>query len=459
MLFSCTGYTPSNTAEKVQSDVIIPASWQTRLESGTTAHNWVAKFNDPQLSKLVNKALSNNYTLKSASERIVQLQNSELLVKANQRPGINAGAGLNTGGTLEDFDVLDNANYNASLSSRWEVDLWGQLRNEREQAAGNTAAQKANYYASRLSVVANTCRAYFNLISAQNSLSLAQETLKHYERSFKITERNYKAGIPGTDALDVQFGRNNITNAKRNLESSQLNVARNAQALQILLGDYPDGRLRVTSKLPTPISTLPSTLPEGVLEQRPDLIEARADLYVTAKEIEIREKALLPSISLTPRMGTGGSVVDISDILDPAEISWSVATSLANTLFDNNARQLQIEQTQSQYRAAIHSYSQEVLVALQEVELALISDLSLKKQTELLQKEVRVSGLAETQAQRDYTQGLDNSGILSVLESQRRAVNARSGLIRIRNSRLQNQIDLFVAMGGNPTDIPTSKQK
>jgi len=91
-----------------------------------------------------------------------------------------------------------------------------------------------------------------------------------------------------------------------------------------------------------------------------------------------------------------------------------------------------------------------MLVALQEVELALMSDTSLDEQTALLQQEVRVSSLAETQAQRNYTQGLENADILSVLESQRRAVNARSGLIRIRNARLQNQVDLFVAMGGNP---------
>jgi len=279
-------------------------------------------------------------------------------------------------------------------------------------------------------------------------MKLADETLSHYQRSFRITERNYKAGITGTDALDVQFGRNNIASAERSLSAAKLSVARSSQALQILLGHGADGSLRANRVLPSPIKALPSTLPAGVIEQRPDLIQARAELYAQAKGVQIQQKALLPSLSLSPRLGSGSS--NITDLLDLSNITWSVASSLSQTLFDNGERNYRVEETRSQYRAAIHNYSQDTLVALQEVEFALMSDRSLTEQTKLLQQEVRISGLAETQAQRNYTEGLENADILSVLESQRRASDARSGLIRIRNDRLQNQVDLYVAMGGNP---------
>ncbi len=448
MLFSCQVTT--SDLSQIKPDILIPQSWQTRLESTTTAHDWVAKFNDPQLTKIVNEALRNNNSLKASAERVKQLEAAEHLIKASQRPGINAGAGLSTSGDLGDYSLSDDVNYSLSLSSRWEIDLWGRLRNQREQTQAETAAGKANYYATRLSLAANTCRAYFNLVSAQNSLALAEETLVHFQRSFKITERNYKAGIPGTDALDVQFGRNNIASAQRNLSAAKLNVTRTSQAVQILLGRYPAGTLRAAQELPSPIASLPRTLPQGVIEQRPDLIQARAELYASAKEIQIREKAFLPSLSLSPGISNAGTTNSLSNLLDLDNLSWSIASSLSQVLFDNGERDYRVQQTQSQYRAAIHNYSQDMLVALQEVEFALISDKSLTEQTALLQQEVRVSGLAETQAQRNYTEGLENADILSVLESQRRAVNARSGLIRIRNARLQNQVDLFVAMGGNP---------
>lgn len=435
--------------QKPRADIPIPDSWAHRLKNGSDAQNWVRRFNDSTLTKIVDEALQNNNTLQAAAISINQLKAAELLTDRSQRPNINGNFGASNSGFLNDFNASESTNYSLSFNTGWEADLWGRLKDQREQSSYNTLAAKADYFAARLSIAANTTSAYFNYITAQNSLSLAEKTLVNFTNSNKITERNYKAGVDGVDSLDVQFGRNNVTSAKRTLSQAKLNLASASQSLEILLGRYPQGSIKTDQALPSPLTSLPKTLPAGVVEQRPDLIAARADLSALSKEIDIRQKNLLPSINLSGNV-SGDSSTNLSRVLDPAFLGWSIASSLTQPIFDSGQRKLQIEQTQAQYGAAIKNYTQDALLAFRDIEFALLSEKSIAEQSALLKKEVSISTLAEKQAQRDYSEGISNNGILSVLEAQRRAVSARSDLIDIRNRRLQNQINLFTAIGGNP---------
>ena len=449
LLSSCGVLSPLLPKIKQDSkDIPIPSTWVTRLNNGSGAHNWVKKFKDPSLTSLVNEALENNYSLKATALRINQLKALEIITKARQRPNLNGSASITNSGSKNDGDINESTPLSLSFSTGWEEDLWGRLKDQREQARLDTTAAKADYFSARLSLAGTVTSAYFNLLSARESLNLTEETLHNFNKSLRIIERNYKAGIPGVDALDVQFGRNNVTSAQRNVSEAKLNLARTSQALQILLGRYPDGSLFSKQELPSPISSLPNTLPQGVIEQRPDLISSRAQLTSLVKEVDIRQKALLPSISLSGRVSD--SSVSITELLNPAFLAWSVASSLSQPLVDGGERKAAISQALIQHKIAIQRYSNAALIAFQEVEFALMADKAIAEQAELLKKEVRITTLAEAQAQRDYSSGLANARILSVLESQRRAVNARSSLIRIQNERLQNQVDLFLAVGGNP---------
>ena len=193
---SCGVFSPTLTSPN--SQIPIPDSWSTRLTSGTTAHSWVKKFKDPLLTNIVQEVLKNNNDLQAAAKSIEQLKESELITKLGQRPRINLGSGATTSGDFA--GEIDDARFNLSFNSRWEIDLWGRLKAQREQASANSAAAQADFYAAKLSLAGNTTSAYFNLISAQNSLELANTILENFEKSFKVIESNYKAGVPGVDA-------------------------------------------------------------------------------------------------------------------------------------------------------------------------------------------------------------------------------------------------------------------
>ncbi|MEC8943174.1 MAG: TolC family protein, partial [Verrucomicrobiota bacterium] len=123
--------------------------------------------------------------------------------------------------------------------------------------------------------------------------------------------------------------------------------------------------------------------------------------------------------------------------------------SLTQTVYQGGAPSAQARAALDRNRSAIHDYTQSVLQAFREVESALQIDHSLREQERFLLVEVDQASKAQAAAERDLGLGIEGSSVLEILESQRRAVNARGTLIRLRNQRLQNRFDLHLALGGD----------
>ena len=240
-------------------------------------------------------------------------------------------------------------------------------------------------------------------------------------------------------AVDVQFGRNNVASAERNLRSQILRRDEAARTLELLLGRYPSGELKATPNLPTLRRQIPAGLPSDLLVRRPDLTAGRERIYASARRADAARKSLLPSLRLTGSGSNGSS--DLLKALDPSFLTWSIASSLAQTLYQGGAPSAAARAALELNKAAIHDYVQEALQAFREVESALQVDLSLREQEGFLLIEVDQASKAQAAAERDLGLGIEGSSVLEILESQRRAVNARGSLIRLRNQRLQNRLN------------------
>ena len=139
-------------------------------------------------------------------------------------------------------------------------------------------------------------------------------------------------------------------------------------------------------------------------------------------------------------------------LLDPSNLTESLTASIAQNLFAGGRIRAQARQALANNQVQIDFYHGDVLTALREVESALDADLSLKKQEEHLRREVTNTVLAEKWAESDFVEGLDTGdqpSILEVLEAQRRALTAQITLINLQNQRLQNHLDLILALGGS----------
>ncbi len=428
----------------VELGLKVPSSWK---EAGNGNHGkissgWVKEFKSPRMTKLVNEAIRSNPSLKASEARLRASWQLASVADADLKPSVGSSASgsrrLN-GSTTSSFGV----NMNAS----WELDLWGRVRDRVDVNNANYQVDIHDYRNARLSLAANTAKFWCNLITSEQQLELAKNTLASFEKNNRIVERNYKAGIPGTSSLAVQLSRSNVASARSTLRDRQLRRNNSARSLETLLGRYPSAKLKSTTTLPTITRNVPTGVPASLLSRRPDIANAELDVYISAKRSDIARKSLLPAIRFSSSASSGSS--DFSNIFNFNNIAANAAANLTQSVYNGGELQAAAKAALERNQAAIHSYTNVVLRAAREVEQAIATDKALREQESFLVQQTKSATLAEAQAERDYSEGIEGVGILEVLESQRRANNARSSLIIIRNRRLQNRIDLHLALGGD----------
>jgi NodT family efflux transporter outer membrane factor (OMF) lipoprotein len=430
-----------------------PASWQAAStgREGAISSGWLDAFGDPALSRAVDDALAHNPDLKAAAARMRQAGESRIAGKARLLPRVgaegSAGYGIAENGPAA---ASESERYGLSLAASWEIDLWGRLRDLNAADDADDAAARADYRGARLSLAANAAKAWCNLIAAEQLLQLARETLDSNERVLRAVERLFKGGA-GQGALDVQLGRTNVAAAARAVKATELLRDEAARSYELLTGRYPAGAARANRDLPPLKHKVPAGVPADLVERRPDLAAARARLFASARRADAARKSLLPRLALTGDSGT--PVPRFSDLLDPAFLTSSILAGFEQAIYEGGSLAADARGTLAANEALVHDYARTALGAFREVESALGADASLAEQEVHLIREVEQAALAEKQAARDYSDGV-NDDILRVLESQSRATNARSGLIRLRNERLQNRIDLHLALGGDFKTTP-----
>ncbi len=437
-------------------DLEVPATWA-HVETGNQGRvtfGWLGEFHDPNMEKLVAEAIERNQDLRVAAARLLVAQEGTLMGRAARLPRVTAsGSGSysesrfeDANGDLQPFASAKSAQL--SLDAAWEMDLWGRYANLHRATLEDYQAELASYRGAQLSLAANTVKAWCNLIAMRQQWELARQTRDSFQRNYRITERNYKAGDPTTSSLDVNFGRNQVASAERGLIARELSRNEARRSLELLLGRYPATSLEGQDQLPELGQAVPAGLPAELLMRRPDLARAAAQLRASAERASAAHKALLPSINLSAGGSAGKASLELLDLIgDPSLIAWNVAGALTAPVYRGGALKAQTRQALALNDAAVATFSGLALRAFREVESALATEHSLAEQERFLETELKQANLAENQAYRDYSQG--SVGILSVLEAQRRAFNARSSMISLRNSRIQNRIDLHLALGGD----------
>ncbi len=136
---------------------------------------------------------------------------------------------------------------------------------------------------------------------------------------------------------------------------------------------------------------------------------------------------------------------------------WNLAANLTKPIFDAGKIKSQVQRAKAQREQAKYQYVQTTLQAFAEVETALAAETYLVKQVTALSDAAKEANEAEKLAQEDYLAGL--AGLVTVLESQRRVFDAKRSLIDLQNLRLQNRIDLYLALGGEFTQPESNSEK
>ena len=374
--------------------------------------------------------------------RLRQAESRRVIAGADRLPSLGADAGSARSRTGQATPASD---FSLGLNLSWEIDLWGRLRDRSHAADLDRDAAAADQQAARLSLAANTGKAWLNVIEAEQQVALSERTRKTFAEALAIVEQQFDRGLqPGDGGLAVSLSRANLASSEATVQARLRERDQARRALETLLGHYPAGRVPTRTTLPGLRSPVSAGLPADLLLRRPDLQAAERRYAAATARIGEARKNLLPSVALTASGGYASA--QLAELVQPTALLARLAGNLAAPLFEGGRRRAEVALTQAQRDEIASDYAATALRAFREVETALAAEKYLQAQVAALARAAAAATEAEKTALDRYSRA--QSDIVTVLESQRRAFDTQAALLRAQNALLQNRLDLYLALGG-----------
>ncbi len=420
----------------------VPERWIMAQETVGAVHvGWIDAFNDPVLSELVAEAQSKNRTLQATAAAVARAYALLRQSQSQLYPSLDATAGAARSGPLEGGPT-GNA-FSLGVQSSWEVDVWGRVRSDVEAARQSARALEADYRFAQHSLAAAVARTYFIAIEARMQIGVAQDIVDALTEIDRIVQVRFENGY--ANAQDAALARTDLESARDSLLSAQLGERDAIRALEVLLGQYPDTDLEFPDRLMREPPPPPAGLPSELLERRPDIIAAERRIAAAIAGVDQAQAARLPQISLTGSLG--GASNELSDLLDPVNVVWRLATNLLAPIFDGGRRRAQVDVSTAAQEEAVANYADLALNAFAEVEGLLDQGKILRERRRALLTSDEASGRALYIAQLRFDEG--ENELIDVLNIQQRVFGTRSSLVAIQRSVLTHYIDLSLALGGD----------
>jgi len=438
-LTACATPGPKTTPPP-QASLASPAGWRAPAEAGreAVAADWWKAFGDPRLSDLIAAALVRNADLGVAEARVREAEAQGRLARAALLPSLNLTAGVQKSRDLNAFGQPSvTLAAQPELQVAYEVDLWGRLR--QADAAARASLQASGYArdAARLSVAAAVARAYVGLVSLDAQLVTARATLTSRQEATARARRRAREGV--TSDLELRQAEGELEAAAQRVPALELAISRQENALTLLAGDAPGPVARGTLAaltIPQPAAPLPSAL----LARRPDIAQAEASLAASDASLAAARAAYLPQVRLS---AAGGGL--FVQHLDPVTV-WSLGASALAPIFDGGRLRAQSDAATARRDQAAFAYRKTALTAFGEVESALEGVGRLAEQEDSAVRQRAAAASALDHARKRYQAGY--VAYLEELDAQRGLLATELALSQIRESRLQNAVALYQALGG-----------
>lgn len=428
-----------------QPDTVLPAApnvWSAPANgaAGIEAQDWLQSLGAPRLVGLVDEALSSNPGLAQSLARYDAARAAARIAGASRLPSLSLSGDYTR---VEPYQGAGSDSYGLGLTSSWEADLWGRVRDGANAGSLDADAAADDLRSARLSVAALVAKGWFGLIEARQQSELAGRDVERSESSLHLTERRFARGLARSS--DVRTARSALASSQAALASRQRVEAASARSLETLLGRYPAGQISRDGDFPDIDQLAGIGSPADLLTRRPDVRAAERRLVAAGLRADAAGKALFPRLSLSGGSGTSG--VDIGDLFDLDTLISSLTTSLTAPIFSGGSLRAQRDQAEANARLQVASYISTVLNAWQEAENAIYADEILAQRVESLQQAYNEAAEAEALVTRQYSSGV--ATIFDLLNAQSRRISAESQYISARRERATNRVDLYLAIAGD----------
>ncbi|MCD1622581.1 efflux transporter outer membrane subunit [Citromicrobium bathyomarinum] len=348
---------------------------------------WWVLLDDPELTRLVETALSENPSLQAAQARIAQARASVRQDRAGRMPTLGTQA-TTIQGQLPGLEIQEGAPpssqqpdpeagsddalsfYNVGLNANWELEFAGGSRRRIEAGNAQAAATVANAEDAKVQLTAQVASTYVNLREAQFRAEQFEAQISLQEEILALTYQRYQRGA--LPLFPVGTANAELEMLKSQLAEAEADIAVLSDALAILTGQVPgsvDAALTTAHSIPMPPEQVAIGDPASLVARRPDIRAAERSLAASTARIGVAEAARFPKLSFTGILGLGGSSLD--DVVDVGDFSALAIPRLQWNFLDFGRVDAAIDQAGAARNEAVANYQQTVLLALQDAERAL----------------------------------------------------------------------------------------
>jgi multidrug efflux system outer membrane protein len=329
------------------------------------------------------------------------------------------------------------------LSLAWELDFWGKYRRATEAARANLLATEWAHEAVVSTLVSDVATAYFQLRSLDLQLEISQRTLASRRDSLQLTQTLANGGA--TSMLDVRQAEQLVDTAAETIPDLERRIEQQENFLSTLLGNNPGPIARGTKLNEQPhMPEIPAGLPSSLLERRPDIREAEAQLIAANAQIGVAKAAYFPQISLTATGGYQSSALT-SLFTGPAGL-WSFGGSLVQPIFAGGRIRSGVKFSEARQQEALLTYRQTIQQAFRGVSDGLIE---YHKDREFREYQQQLALSAQDAAQLSemrYRGGA--ASYLEVLTNETNDFAAELGLAQAQLNELVGLVLIYRNLGG-----------
>ena len=417
---------------------------------------WAQVFREPELQELIKTALTNNYDLRIAAERVLEQRSQVQITRSQQFPqisvgGLGAGARLpNTVTTGSDTSSGSSSSFpdpfivgSLSLSASWTPDFWGLYRKQTQAARDQLLAQQWAQRAVRMTLVQEVATTYLQIRTLDAQLAIAKQTLAVRQQSVDLTRTLETGGA--APLSDVRQAEQLLYTATNQIPLLEQQIQQNENALRYLLGANP-GPVAHTdpNALAPPPQDLPVGLPAQLLDRRPDVQQAEAQLRAANAQIGVAKAQFLPQLPISASGGFGGN--EFSNFFDPGGATIYGLGQLTQAVFTGGKLKGQLDLSKEQKEEMVLNYQKTITTALRDVSNALVA-VNKQRAARVEQEKLVASAQDATRLARVRYQGGATS-FLEVLTTDTNLFSAQLNLASAQQSEALTLVQLYSALGG-----------
>ena len=429
-------------------------AWIEPANSAAIQPAWWDRFDDPQLSALITRAMAEAPTLAEARARLAEARANRDAVLGGRLPQLSA-SGAATENRISENGFLPVGNFpgfdpeyslfDLGFDASWEIDLWGRRTREAQAADAQAQAAEAGYQDALVQLTAEIARGYMDLRAAQQYSALAAGREEASADLAALTNQLYTAGE--ANRIEAEAASAEAANAADAAAQARASEAGAAYRLAALMGVPPEQvfpELRDGAPIPDAPEEILVGLRSDLLRRRPDVRRAERELAAATAQIGVATADLFPRFSLMGGLGTQAQ--DAGDLFDPASTRFSIGPSFSWPIFSGGQIRARIRAADAGADAAAAAYQQAVAEALADSEGAINRYLEAKRREDAAGKAAAAQARAFELARQRFERGEDDR--LTLDRARLELLAREQALASARTEAANAAVAVYKALGG-----------